>query len=137
MAQKNEVAHSIALRDCRTIAYLQVGGGWLTRWYTIWLRRVAIDRLIEASGFSCFGSRIHRFSDVATDGYTYVMIIGQSSINIHTYPQIGTVTVWIITCPGEDDDGSATIKLERLLKEHFGAASSEPQSLGEIPLQRV
>ena len=131
MGQECEVAHSIVLYGCRNTKHLHVGGGRLSTES----RRSRIDRLIRTAGFSCFGSRIHRFSNLASDGYTYVMIIGQSSINIHTYPEKGTVTVWVITCPGEDDDGSATRKLELALKEYFGAKRLRSKPLGKIPLQ--
>ena len=135
MGQQCEVAHSVVLRGCQKMARLQVGGERSTRRVTTQRHRSRIDTLISAAGFSCFGSRIHCFSNLASDGYTYVMIIGQSSINIHTYPEQGAVSVWIITCPGEDDDGSATRRLERALKEYFGAKSLTSAPLGRILLQ--
>ena len=137
MGPQNEVAHSIALYECRHTEQLQVGGGRLTRWFSTRRRRFVLDRLISGAGFSCFGSRIYCFSDLASDGYTYVMVIGQSSINIHTYPQDRTVSVWVVTCPGEDDDGSATHRLEMILWGHFGARSVKSGPIGNIPLRRA
>ncbi len=135
MGPKNEVAHSIALYGCKNLRYLEVGGGRLTRWFTLGNQRLRLDWLIRSAGFSCFGSHIHCFSNLPTDGYTYVMIIGQSAINLHTYPEYGTVSVTIVTCPGEDDDGSVTKKFERVLQDYFGARFIRPEPLGKIPLQ--
>lgn len=132
--QSCEVAHSIVLYGCRNIHNMQVGGGKLVGWFKVRVRKEALDRLTEQSGFSCFGSLIERFSHQADHGYTYIRVLGQSAINIHTYPEEGTVSALVVTCPGEDDDGSATARFELELREHYGADSVESRILGKVPL---
>lgn len=135
MGIQKEVVHGIVLRGCRNVEHLQVGGWWIFGWFTALYRRWLLDALIREAGFTCFGSDIRRYSAAASHGYTYVMIIGQSAINIHTYPEEGAMTVWLITCPGEDDDGSATRELEGLLMTHFRGASSTSKPYGSVLLQ--
>ena len=134
MGQRYEEAHSIALTGCENIKQLWVGGGWLVGWFILQRHRLTLNRLVDEAGFSRFWSGICRFSKEAAHGYTYVVIIGTSSINIHTYPEKKKVNVWVITCPGEDDDGSATEKLRQLLKAHFEALTNELGPFGRIPL---
>lgn len=132
--QSHEFAHWFGLYACRNMKNLQVGGGWLVGWFRLMYIRWVILGMIRDAGFSCFGVRIRRFSWQADHGFTLVVILGQSAINIHTYPENGTVSVWIVTCPGEDDDGSATSRLEKKLAGYFGAEYSESKVMGKVPL---
>jgi hypothetical protein len=131
-----EVAHVIVLKGCKNLEAMQVGGGLIAGLLTLLRRRWKLDALVEKAGFSCFGSKMGRFSSVGSHGYTYVMILGQSALNIHTYPEEGTVSAWIITCPGEDDTGAATKALKESLSDEFQAESAELLLKGEVPLLR-
>ena len=137
MRTQREVAVRFVLYGCRNNERLQVGGRWLAGWFFIRQRRMQLDWILMKAGFSLFGSLIQRFSSKADDGYTYVGVIGQSAITIHTYPELGTATVYVVTCPGEDEDGSATTNLERILRWHFRANHVEKKLLDYVPLQRA
>lgn len=129
MGQQQETVYSIVLHRCQRIGRLQTGGAFTEH------RRQSLERLIMAAGFATFGSMTQHFSEVPTHGYTFVCVLGQSAVNIHTYPENETVSVLLVTCPGEDDNGSATVKYESLLKEYFGAKTVRSKTLGHIPLQ--
>src|SRR6185437_15139448 len=94
--QDREVAHSIVLYRCQNAAALQVCGGWLIGWFRIQAVRRALVRMAREAGFSCFGSLIERFSWLPHHGWTFILILGQSAINIHTYPELGTVSIWLV-----------------------------------------
>ncbi|MBI3572553.1 S-adenosylmethionine decarboxylase [Candidatus Kaiserbacteria bacterium] len=49
--------------------------------------REAIDKLIRNAGLTLFGSSVERYSDQAHHGYTYLAWIGESAIDIHTWPE--------------------------------------------------
>lgn len=130
MGSKNEVTHSIALYGCKEIQRLEAGVE-----NALMYLASTIDQLVKEAGFQVFGSHYQRFSNSPEHGFTHFVAIGKSGITFHTWPEFGTVTVCLVTCPEEDDDGYATTKLERLLREYFGAASSRSRILGEVPLQ--
>lgn len=132
--QSHEFAHWFGIYACRHMKRLQVGGGWLVGWIRLQYIKRVTSGLIRDAGFSCFGARIRRFSWQADHGFTFVMILGQSAINIHTYPENGTVSVWVMTCPGEDDDGSATKRLEKKLSRYFDGEYVESKVMGKISL---
>ena len=134
--QPREVGHSIVLYGCKNIPAMQVGGGMLAGWFKLHRIKARLDRLTERSGFSCFGSLIERFSHQADHGYTYVRVLGQSAINVHTYPEWGTVSALVVTCPGEDEDGLATKRFERELAAEFHPLLVESGSAGTVSLRK-
>lgn len=132
--QQREEQHVIVLYGCRNLPAIQVGGGMLAGWFKLRQIKARLDRLTERSGFACFGSLIERFSHQADHGYTYVRVLGQSAINIHTYPELGSVSALVVTCPGEDEDGSATKRFEKELTAAFQPLSVKAGPAGTVPL---
>ncbi len=55
--------------------------------------RTAIDELVTNAGLTLFGSSIERYSDEEHHGYTYLAWIGESAIDIHTWPEYKSAIV--------------------------------------------
>ena len=55
--------------------------------------RTAIDDLVRGSGLTLFGSSVERYSNEENHGYTYLAWIGESAIDIHTWPEYGSAIV--------------------------------------------
>ena len=102
--------------------------------------RHALDALIEEAGFQLVGaSSINAdYGDHPQYGYTYMVCIGQSGVYIHTYPEIGVVSMNIEVCSGE------VVKLEEgeqaidtcfdLVQEYFGGKERTMGPRERIPL---
>ena len=52
--------------------------------------RSALDEIVRDSGLTLFGSSVERYSNEAHHGYTDLAWIGESAIDIHTWPEHGT-----------------------------------------------
>ncbi|MBW7858975.1 MAG: adenosylmethionine decarboxylase [Leptonema sp. (in: Bacteria)] len=69
----------------------------------------------EISGATIIDSRFHRF---APQGVSGVILIAESHISIHTWPELGYAALDLYTCnPGMDIDGAM-----RMLTETFEAS---------------
>jgi S-adenosylmethionine/arginine decarboxylase-like enzyme len=55
--------------------------------------RTKIDDLVRGAGLTLFGSSVERYSDEEQHGYTYLAWIGESAIDIHTWPEYGSAIV--------------------------------------------
>lgn len=53
--------------------------------------RTKIDDLVRGAGLTLFGSSVERYSDEEQHGYTYLAWIGESAIDIHTWPEYDSV----------------------------------------------
>lgn len=77
-----------AFYSCKRADRLEVGTG-----EHLAEMRTAIDDLVRAAGLTLFGSSVERYSDEAKHGYTYLAWIGESAIDIHTWPEYGSAIV--------------------------------------------
>ena len=129
-----ETTQSIVLRGCDHLEFLQVGGGRFKRLFTLRARKKQLEVFIRRAGFSCFNPHITHYSDSPTDGYTFQVLLRQSAIAIHTYPEYGVLTASIVTCSGEDGGGGAAKLLKVLLRNHCGAEKAELTMQGIVQL---
>lgn len=117
MNQDYEVLHWDAFRGCREDERLQTGSD-----SRLQLSRKAIVRIVRAAGYTVFGSNAHRYSSNPKDGFTVTIIIGQSAMIFHTYPEKDLVTSCCVTCPEEEKEDTQTHnRLLKLLKKYFNA----------------
>jgi len=86
------------------------------------LRRVMLDAAIEA-GAVVLGDSFHRFSPQGVSG---VVIIAESHLSIHTWPEYGYAAVDVFTCGTVvQPEKAAKVLIERLGSGHH--------SIVEIP----
>lgn len=73
----------------------------------------AIVKAAEAAGATVVGKVFHKF---APQGVTGVVIIAESHISIHTWPEIGYAAVDIFTCSARTEPMKAFDVISSLLK---------------------
>lgn len=80
------------------------------------LRRCCLDA-VEAAGLTTVGERFHQFDP---QGVTGAVILAESHLAVHTWPEIGSVTIDVYVCNfTTDNSGKARqlfTELERSLK---------------------
>jgi S-adenosylmethionine/arginine decarboxylase-like enzyme len=94
------------------------------------MQRVIIKR-IRRAGFQVLNDAFTKFEGAG--GYTHVVIIGESCIDVHTWPEHGTAHVRIFYCNFTQDN---TGKAERLLasfKELFEPSTVKEHAGREYP----
>ncbi|MFZ2649559.1 MAG: S-adenosylmethionine decarboxylase [Burkholderiaceae bacterium] len=101
------------------------------------LRRLCLAAVHEA-GLQTVGELFHRFApaaqqarsaDAAPPGITGVVLLAQSHLAVHTWPELGAVTIDVFVCNVQGDHSrSAHLALERLV-DAFGAATVSRQIL--------
>ena len=82
------VIQAAAFYHCRKKDRLVVGNG-----EHLSEMRTAIDDLVREAGLTLFGSSVERYSDEEHHGYTYLAWIGESAIDIHTWPEYNSAIV--------------------------------------------
>lgn len=97
--------------------------------------KAAIDKLIVRSGLTLFGSSIERYSEVEHHGYTYLAWIGESAVDIHTWPEHGTVVANAHVCNLEKRNEDKVVKLFALMSRFYGGSQREAFEPFRIPLQ--
>ena len=97
--------------------------------------KAQIDKRIVRSGLTLFGSSIERYSDEEHHGYTYLAWIGESAVDIHTWPEHGTVIVNAHVCNLERKNEDKVVKLFKLLGTYYGGSQKEAYEPLRIPLQ--
>ncbi len=130
MYQQKEVMRWVVFRECRTDARLETGSA-----SRLQLSRQALRNIVKTAGYTVFGSNAHRYSKDPSDGYTVTIIIGQSAMIFHTYPEKNLVTLCSVTCP-EEEKGDAKVhaKLITGLTRFFNAGAIQHALTGELVL---
>ena len=105
------------------------------------LRRVCLDA-VSAAGLHPVGELFHRFAPsplagaAAPAGITGVVLLAESHLAVHTWPEIASVTLDVYVCNlGADNSARAHTLLDSLL-EAFEPGSAERHALerGSLPL---
>jgi S-adenosylmethionine decarboxylase proenzyme len=81
---------------------------------------------VAASGLTAVGELFHRFPPPG--GVTGVVLLAESHLAVHTWPEHGTVTLDALVCRGGRDDAAAE-RLVQVLVAGFGAARVARQRL--------
>ncbi len=100
------------------------------------LLKANIDVIVTKAGLTLFGSSIERYSDEEHHGYTYLAWIGESAIDIHTWPEHDSVVVNAHVCNLEKRNEDKVTKLFKLFKTFFGAKDQGVYDPIRIPLER-
>jgi S-adenosylmethionine decarboxylase proenzyme len=92
------------------------------------LRRLCLDA-VRAVGLTSVGELFHRFP--APGGVTGVVLLAESHLAVHTWPEIGAVTLDAYVCNVSGDNTAAAQQLIEQLIEAFA-----PQRMQRKQLQR-
>src|SRR5690349_17486685 len=101
------------------------------------LRAVCLDS-VHAAGLEAVRDVFHRFEPARTDGaagITGVVLLAESHVAVHTWPELGAATLDIYVCNfGGDNSGKARALLTRLIGA-FAPASVERHAVerGTVP----
>jgi S-adenosylmethionine decarboxylase proenzyme len=98
------------------------------------LRELALAAVAEV-GLHAVGELFHRFPAVAGQalppGITGVVLLAESHLAVHTWPELGVVTLDVYVCNlGEDNSAPARRLMERL------AQAFEPKDMVSAEMQR-
>jgi len=118
-ADLHEVAPPAALRGCLTDPAA--------------LRALCVDAVAEA-GLQAVGELFHRF-DGEPGGVTGVVLLAESHVAVHTWPELQAVTLDVYVCNyGGDNRAAARLLLDRLVTAFRpGHAEFGELSRGEAP----
>ncbi len=96
------------------------------------LRQLCVDA-VQAVGLSAVGELFHRFSaapgQAAPPGITGVVLLAESHIAVHTWPELGAVTLDVYVCNFSADNRERAQQLMRQLCAAFAPAAAQHQCL--------
>jgi S-adenosylmethionine decarboxylase len=84
-------------------------------------------RAVAQAGLLAVGEVFHRFP--APGGVTGVVLLAESHLAVHTWPEMGAVTVDVYVCNFNTDNSAKAEQLMAMLEAAFAAASSQRQRL--------
>ena len=96
------------------------------------LRQYCLD-LVEAAGLSAVADRFHRFPDFEgkPGGVTGMVLLAESHLALHTWPEQGAVTLDVYVCNFSTDNSAKAESLLQALIKLFG-----PQGIVRQQIQR-
>lgn len=78
---------------------------------------------VEASGLQPVGELFHAFA--APGGVTGVVLLAESHVAVHTWPELGRVTLDVFVCNLHSDNSARAQQLLAVLESSFGASGVE------------
>lgn len=90
------------------------------------LRTVCLQAVADA-GLQAVGELFHRFP--APGGITGVVLLAESHLAVHTWPELGAVTLDVYVCNLGSDNSARACSLMQELTAAFTPAQCELQSL--------
>jgi S-adenosylmethionine decarboxylase proenzyme len=82
---------------------------------------------VDASGLQPVGELFHAFA--APGGVTGVVLLAESHVAVHTWPELGRVTLDVFVCNLRNDNTERAQRVLAELEASFGAASVERHRL--------
>jgi S-adenosylmethionine decarboxylase proenzyme len=82
---------------------------------------------IDASGLQPVGELFHAFD--APGGVTGVVLLAESHVAVHTWPELGRVTLDVFVCNLHSDNSARAQGVLAALESSFGAAGVEHHRL--------
>ena len=76
---------------------------------------------VAAAGLHGVGELFHRFATAG--GITGVVLLAESHLAVHTWPELGAVTLDVYVCNFQADNSHRAQSLLKTLEAAFGAAS--------------
>lgn len=120
--------HLVAeLYDCRAPAALLRD--------TTALRALCVEA-VATCGLQAVGELFHPFAGGTDPGLTGVVLLAESHLAIHTWPEYGTVTLDVYVCNHGADHGSRAETLLKQLISAFDPVSTRQQTLARGSVQR-
>ena len=96
------------LSGCRDPAGLMRDGGTLS---------ALCEQLARDAGLTVVGRQFHSFAPRGDAGVTGVLLLAESHLAVHTWPELGTVTLDVFVCNfGADNSDKATQLLDALVQ---------------------
>jgi S-adenosylmethionine decarboxylase proenzyme len=89
------------------------------------LKRACIEA-VKLSGLTIVGDHFHQFQP---QGCTGAVILAESHVAIHTWPELGTVTVDIYVCNFSMDNTQKAQKLFKSIEKIFNPGRSNLQTI--------
>ncbi|MCY7314900.1 MAG: adenosylmethionine decarboxylase [Rubrivivax sp.] len=80
---------------------------------------------VRDAGLHAVGEAFHRFP--APGGVTGVVLLAEWHVAVHTWPELGAVTVDVYVCNAQADNHSAAVALQAALEAAFAPCSAERQ----------
>jgi S-adenosylmethionine decarboxylase len=90
------------------------------------LRQHCVQAVAQA-GLTAVGELFHRFP--APGGVTGVVLLAESHLAVHTWPELGAVTIDVYVCNLEADNSARAELLMAELAKAFGATRLQQQRL--------
>jgi S-adenosylmethionine/arginine decarboxylase-like enzyme len=78
--------------------------------------------VIKTNNMTAFSHAIHYFGEPHNSGYTGVIVLGESHVSLHTFPDVKeneAVTIDVYTCSLTKDNGQGCIRIYDFLKSTF------------------
>lgn len=95
------------------------------------LRALCLDA-VERAGLGAVGELFHRFTPAPgceQTGITGIVLLAESHLALHTWPELGGVTLDVYVCNlGRDNSGRAELMMNQLIAA-FGTATVSRQAL--------
>lgn len=88
--------------------------------------RDACIEAVEAAGLTIVGDRFHQFEP---QGVTGAVILAESHLAIHTWPEMRSVTVDVYVCNYTTDNSDKAERLFASLEAKFGPARKHVQAI--------
>jgi S-adenosylmethionine decarboxylase len=89
--------------------------------------RVRCLQAVAQAGLLAVGELFHRFP--APGGVTGVVLLAESHLAVHTWPELGAVTVDVYVCNFDGDNSAKAEQLMATLEAAFAAANSQRHRL--------
>jgi S-adenosylmethionine decarboxylase proenzyme len=89
------------------------------------LRKLCLDA-VTASGLTIVGDRFHQFEP---QGVTGAVILAESHLAIHTWPEVGSVTVDVYVCNYTTDNTAKAERLYQSMEKALHPLQSKFQSI--------
>lgn len=82
------------------------------------------DRLIVLAGLDLIGSLFHKFGD-GGEGISYVAVIGESHVAIHSWPEEHYLQLTIDYCNHSRNNDEKVVRLQRYFRKFFRPKKTE------------
>jgi S-adenosylmethionine decarboxylase len=94
--------------------------------------RKACVAAVESAGLTIVGERFHQFEP---QGVTGAVILAESHLAIHTWPELGAVTIDVYVCNFTTDNTDKAERVFAALKARFGPTRTSFQAIhrGGVP----
>jgi S-adenosylmethionine decarboxylase len=89
------------------------------------LRKACLEA-VQDVGLTIVGDRFHQFEP---QGVTGAVILAESHLAIHTWPEMGSVTIDVYVCNYTTDNTQKAERLFRLLEQKLGPSHTHIQTV--------